>query len=197
MAKNANNRTRNWTFIVYPESAPENWREILQEQHINFAVSPCHDKDVNPTGELKKAHYHVLLAFDSVKSYSQVLDITTSLNATIPQKVESVVGLIRYFVHIDNPEKYQYDMKDIFVFGAIDIIKPFETATARYEAIGEMLDYIDDNDITEFSDLFKYARLNNQIWFRYLSDNCAYVISQHIKSVRHKKLQKLNDILKR
>lgn len=197
MAKNANNRTRNWTFIVYPESAPENWREILQEQHINFAVSPCHDKDVNPTGELKKAHYHVLLAFDSVKSYSQVLDITTSLNATIPQKVESVVGLIRYFVHIDNPEKYQYDMKDIFVFGAIDIIKPFETATARYEAIGEMLDYIDDNDITEFSDLFKYARLNNQIWFRYLSDNCAYVISQHIKSVRHKKLQQLNEILKK
>lgn len=197
MAKNANNRTRNWTFIVYPESAPENWREILQEQHINFAVSPCHDKDVNPTGELKKAHYHVLLAFDSVKSYSQVLDITTSLNATIPQKVESVVGLIRYFVHIDNPEKYQYDMKDIFVFGAIDIIKPFETANARYEAIGEMLDYIDDNDITEFSDLFKYARLNNQIWFRYLSDNCAYVISQHIKSVRHKKLQQLNEILKK
>lgn len=197
MAKNANNRTRNWTFIVYPESAPENWREILQEQHINFAVSPCHDKDVNPTGELKKAHYHVLLAFDSVKSYSQVLDITTSLNATIPQKVESVVGLIRYFVHIDNPEKYQYDIKDMFVFGAIDIIKPFETATARYEAIGEMIDYIDDNNITEFSVLFKYARLNNQIWFRYLSDNCAYVINQHIKSVRHMKLQKLNDILKK
>lgn len=197
MSKNANNRTRNWTFILYPESAPENWKEILQEQHINFAVSPCHNRDVNPTGEVKKAHYHVLLAFDSVKSYSQVLDITTSLNATIPQKVESVVGLIRYFVHIDNPEKYQYDIKDIYVFGAIDIIKPFETATARYEAIGEMIDYIDDNNITEFSVLFKYARLNNQIWFRYLSDNCAYVINQHIKSVRHMKLQKLNDILKK
>lgn len=197
MSKNANNRTRNWTFIVYPESAPNNWKEILQEQHINFAVSPCHDKDVNPTGELKKAHYHVLLAFDSVKSYSQVLDITTSLNATIPQKVESVVGLIRYFVHIDNPEKFQYDVKDIFVFGAIDIIKPFETATARYEALREMRAYINENNIMEFSDLYDYAAEENEVWFRYLSDNCAYVINQHIKSKRYKKLQQLNDILKR
>lgn len=197
MEKKANERTRTWTFIVYPESAPENWKEILQEQRINFAVSPCHDRDVNPTGEVKKAHYHVLLVFEGKKSYSQIQAITTSLNATIPQKVESVVGLIRYFVHIDNPEKFQYDIKDIYVHGKIDVVKPFETSLTRYEAIGEMIDYIDDNNITEFSVLFKYARLNNQIWFRYLSDNCAYVINQHIKSVRHMKLQKLNDILKR
>lgn len=197
MSKNANNRTRNWTFIVYPESAPQNWKEILQEQHINFAVSPCHDKDVNATGEPKKAHYHVLLAFDSVKSYLQVLDITISLNATIPQKVESVVGLIRYFVHIDNPEKYQYDVKDIFVFGAIDIIKPFETATARYEALREMRAYVNENNIMEFSDLYDYAATENEVWFRYLSDNCTYVMSQHIKSRRYKKLQQLNEILKK
>ena len=27
----------------------------------------CHDKDVNEEGELKKAHYHLVLCFDSVR----------------------------------------------------------------------------------------------------------------------------------
>lgn len=199
MSKKASedNRARNWTFILYPESAPENWKQILQEQYIKFAVSPCHDKDINPTGEPKKAHYHVLLVFDGKKSYSQIESITKSLNATIPQKVANIEGLIRYFVHIDNPEKYQYNVKDIYVHGTIDVIKPFETSASRYEALREMRAYINENNIMEFSDLYDYAAEENEVWFRYLSDNCAYVISQHIKSRRYKKLQQLNEILKK
>ncbi|MDF9661329.1 Rep family protein, partial [Bacillus cereus] len=41
-------RTRNWTFIVYPESTPENWREIINDLHTPWIESPLHDKDVNP-----------------------------------------------------------------------------------------------------------------------------------------------------
>ena len=26
-----NQRTRSWTFVVYPESAPKNWEEIIQK----------------------------------------------------------------------------------------------------------------------------------------------------------------------
>lgn len=195
--KSTDDRARNWTFILYPESAPNNWKGILQEQHLNFAVSPCHDKDINPTGEPKKAHYHVLLVFDGKKSYSQIEKITKSLNATIPQKVANTIGLIRYFVHIDNPEKYQYNVNDIYNYGTIDIIKPFETSASRYEAIREMIAYIDDNNVTEFFELLKYASLENEVWFRCLSDNSSYIINQYIKSKRYHKLQQLNDILKK
>lgn len=38
---------RDWAFIVYPESAPENWREILDDTHIRWIESPLHDKDFN------------------------------------------------------------------------------------------------------------------------------------------------------
>ncbi|WP_261701691.1 replication protein, partial [Staphylococcus equorum] len=31
MAQKKDTRTRNWTFFVYPDSAPANWREILNE----------------------------------------------------------------------------------------------------------------------------------------------------------------------
>ncbi|WP_225354628.1 Rep family protein, partial [Ligilactobacillus murinus] len=54
-------RARTWTFIVYPESAPENWRDLLDEYHVPWVESPLHDKDINPDGTVKKAHWHVIL----------------------------------------------------------------------------------------------------------------------------------------
>ncbi|MGQ7458465.1 Rep family protein, partial [Streptococcus suis] len=51
---------RDWTFIVYPESAPSNWREILDETHMRWVEFPLHDKDVNADGEIKKPHWHIL-----------------------------------------------------------------------------------------------------------------------------------------
>ena len=47
-------RARAWTFIVYPESAPENWRDVLDRFHLQWACSPLHDRDVNATGEPKR-----------------------------------------------------------------------------------------------------------------------------------------------
>ena len=44
---------RDWTFVVYPESAPENWRTILDETFMRWVESPLHDKDVNADGEIK------------------------------------------------------------------------------------------------------------------------------------------------
>ncbi|MGL5078618.1 MAG: Rep family protein, partial [Waterburya sp.] len=71
--KRAGERTRNWSFIVYPDSAPKNWVEIIQEERVPFVVSPIHDSDVNElTGELKKAHFHVLITYSSVKTFEQV-----------------------------------------------------------------------------------------------------------------------------
>lgn len=64
MEKSKDQRARMWTFVVYPESAPENWRDILSDYHIPWVESPLHDKDVNPDGEVKKAHWHIILFFD-------------------------------------------------------------------------------------------------------------------------------------
>ena len=45
MAKNI--RSNKWTFLLYQESAPENYLETLEEMHVPFVLSPWHDKDVN------------------------------------------------------------------------------------------------------------------------------------------------------
>ena len=71
--------------MFYPESAPENWRDILDDYHIPWVESPLHDKDVNPDGEIKKAHWHIGLFFSGKKSYGQILEITNKLNCPAPQ----------------------------------------------------------------------------------------------------------------
>lgn len=54
-------RSNKWAFLLYQESAPENYLDILEEMHIPFVLSPWHDKDVNKeTGEFKKLTNMVL-----------------------------------------------------------------------------------------------------------------------------------------
>lgn len=181
-------RTRLWTFIVYPESAPANWRDVIDELHVAWAESPLHEFDVNPTGEVKKAHYHVMLSFEGNKSYSQVTEITESINATIPQKVASARGMVRYMAHLDNAEKYQYDKSQIVGHGGFDVadhLKP--TSSNRYLCIKEMIDFIVTEDICEFAEFMVYAMENRyDDWFELLCDNSALVISAVIKSNRHR-----------
>ncbi|KFN89009.1 replication protein [Tetragenococcus muriaticus] len=188
MAKNkGQGRTRSWTCVVYPESAPANWRDIIDDLHIEWIESPLHDKDINADGEIKKSHWHLLFLFNSVKSYEQVLEITESVNATIPQKAQSAKGLVRYMIHLDNPEKYQYDKKDIIGHGGADVaelLKP--NSSDRYALIKEMAIFIKDNNVVEFTELFDYALSQRyDDWFPLLCDNSAYVLGQYIKSNRY------------
>lgn len=186
-------RTRNWTIVVYPESAPENWIEILQSEQVPFAVSPLHDKDVNADGEIKKPHWHVMLMYSGKKSFTQIKEIADKLNAPKPEKVNNAKGMARYFVHLDNPEKYQYRKEDIRVYGGADIKQHLTSASEqkneRYDGIREMCKFIDEHGIVEFSDLMAYAMDNRADWFELLCDNSAYVVGLYIKSRRHQKTE--------
>lgn len=121
-------KERYWTFVLYPESAPSDWLEQLSNLGLEIAISPLHNKDINENGESKKEHYHILLCFNGPTTYNKVLKITESLNATIPQRVLSCKGIIRYFTHKDNPEKFQYDDCDIHVLNGLDL-KRFDDLT--------------------------------------------------------------------
>lgn len=182
-------RSKTWNVIVYPESAPENWKEQLVEQGVFFVCSPLHDKDVLSTGEIKKAHWHVLLCFTSNKSYTQVLELTNTINAPAPQKSNSTGGSIRYMVHIDSPDKFQYNKSDIEVYGNIDIEQYFRiTSGERYELIKEMIEYVKDNNVDEIQDLIDYAMVYRfDDWFPLLCDNSTFIMSNYIKSIRHRK----------
>lgn len=181
-------RTRNWTAIVYPDSAPENWREILDDQHIQWAESPLHDLDTNADGELKKAHWHIVLAFEGKKSREQIISILAPLHCPSPQYCHSLTGATRYLVHMDNPEKAQYSVSGIVAHGGFDLAKALEpTSARRYELIKEMQAWCLDTGCIEFSDLLDHAADQHaDDWFPLLCDSAAYVMQAYLRSRRFK-----------
>lgn len=182
-------RTRHWTFILYPDSAPDKWRNILDSEHIQWIESPLHEGEINPDGEgEKKKHWHVLLLFEGKKSYEQIKEISDKLNATIPQVCKNAKGLVRYFAHLDNPEKKQYSTSDIIGHGGADVAFYLKaTGSERYQLIREMMDYVRKYNVCEISDLVYFAMENRfDDWFPLLCDNSAYVMGAVIQSNRHK-----------
>lgn len=181
-------RTRIWAAIVYPDSAPENWRELLDEHHIEWAESPLHEFDTNPTGELKKPHWHIVLSFTGPKSYEQVVSILEPLNCPIPQRCHALKGAVRYFAHLDNPDKFQYSIDQIVAHGGFDIAAALAPSSGeRYDLICEMAAFIKENNIREYQDLFDYAAEHRrQDWIPLLCDNSSVVVNFYIKSQRHR-----------
>lgn len=187
-------RTRNWCFVVYPESAPADWRDRLERLAVPALISPLHDRDVNPDGVIKKSHYHVMLMHKGKKSFEQIKSITDSLNSPMPIPVSDSRGMARYFCHIDNPEKYQYDIDDVKSIGGVDYRSIIGLASDKYAAIREMAHFCIENGIMEYCVLFEYAMDNNEGWFRVLCDS-SFAIQQFLKSTRYNRMNAQNDAL--
>ena len=58
----AKDKARYFTFLLYPESIPNDWEMRLESIGVPIAISPLHDKDKSDVEgqEYKKAHYHVI-----------------------------------------------------------------------------------------------------------------------------------------
>ena len=175
-------RTRNYATVVYPESAPANWLETLSEMRIPAFVSPLHNVDVNPGGEVKKEHFHVLIMFDSVKTKAQARETFDQIGGVGCETVNSIRGYARYLCHLDNPEKAQYSTEDVTQLAGADYIATISLASDRYAAIGEMMDFIDRHQVRSYAELMRYARDFNNAWFRSLCDNSTMVIKEYIKT---------------
>lgn len=149
-------KKRNWAFVLYPESAPEDWREQLEKYGLRCAISPLHDKDENPDKTPKKAHYHVIVSYDGPTSFNVVRRLTESLSQPIPQPLEQVRGYYRYLTHQDNPDKYQYSKAEIQTINGFDIrdhVEMTKSEVIKYKR--ELLAFIRDNDLVEYSDLLE------------------------------------------
>lgn len=176
------NRTRNFVSILYPESAPADWQERLVQQFVPAIISPLHDQDINPTGEPKKPHYHVIILFDSVKTIDQAQEVFDAIGAVRCEPVKSIRAQTRYLCHLDNPEKARYSMDDVIQFGGADFYSIIECSIDRYTAIAEILDFCDDEQIYSFRKLVQVCRMEHFEWFRSLCDGGIYIVKEYLKT---------------
>lgn len=120
-----------------------------------------HNLDVNDDGTLKKPHYHIQLYCDNQRT----IENWVKFYAVDPNRVEKIknkISAIRYLIHCDNNEKYQYQLEDICSNG--EIIKYFKstissenneieliylhiTKLKRHIGYKELWDFVIDNGI--------------------------------------------------
>lgn len=185
-------RTRNFSTVVYPESAPEGWIQTLQESFVPAFISPCHDSDLNADNTPKKAHYHVMLMFDSVKTKEQASALFSKIGGVGCEVVQSVRGYARYLCHLDNPEKHQYDIGKVQCLSGADYQSIINLVTDKYKAVREIMAFCKANGIYEFADLMDYAAENREDWFRILCDSGAYIVKNYLQSLYLKHAKSLN-----
>lgn len=184
-------KKRYWAMCVFIDSAPEGWKDRLQQTGLPCAISPLHDKDKHEDGTDKKPHYHVILAYSGPTTYNNVKALTTSLNQPIPIPLDSVKGYYRYLTHMDNPEKAQYSEDDITTLNGFDIGDYIDLSSSEIrQYMHELNKMIYELDITEYADLNALLTFDESVHSRTLE----HVLETHtihfnalIRSRRHKK----------
>ena len=164
-----------WWTIVYPESAPEDWRAKLRVKcdmcGWQVAISPLHDKDTwthdSPatvidgveysagaryrTGDVKKAHWHVIVKLPVKTKYMTFATVIQDLlHCPYPQRVGSLKGAYDYLVHAGQPEKYRYEADEIERMGGF-CVEP--NVRERAYMLGEILDRIHRESIYNYDTL--------------------------------------------
>lgn len=203
-SSNKNVKKRNWAFVVYPSKVqldalkceydgsdgygtlPDDWIEQLQKTGLQGVISPLHDKDLNPDGLTKKPHYHVIVTYSGPTSFNVVKALTESFNAPIPQALEQVRGYYRYLTHKDNPEKYQYDEKEIRSINGFNIADFVELSKSEIGEIKRRITkIIREEKITEYARLINHLLDNDMFQEHDIASSNTIHFNAYIKSQKY------------
>lgn len=177
-------KKRNWTFVLYPDSCAKDWEEFLNSTGVPYTYA-YHDKDKTEVGEDKKPHYHVMLCFDGPVTYQNIktyVDRVGGANGVV-QPVGSVRGMVRYFCHLDNPDKYQYNESIIQCRNGFDPKDYFNLTVSQQKAFKrKVTEFISDNDISEYAELIDTLINTDEIDMYDIASQNVFYFTQYIKS---------------
>ncbi len=181
-------KTRNWAFVVYPESAPEGWKKLLADTHIPAFISPLHDKDTDDEGTFKKSHFHCIIMVDGPITQKRANELIEPFCGTkSAEYIKSLRGYVRYLAHLDDPDKAQYDPTDIVALNGADFTDTLRinlSVNDKHQIIGEIMRYCEESDTHELAALVQYAVSEHEDWLPVIV-NKAYFVSRLLDSLRY------------
>lgn len=191
--KRKGQRHRGWVGILYEDSAPENWRELVTVGGVPCCVSPLHDSDLNADGQPKKPHRHVLAVWDGPVMYDTAKEFMDEIGAVMPPKnpkpgqtkpwAVTVRGASRYLCHTDNPDKAQYSPDDVLSFNGANYFEMANCPGDDDVALDEITDFIDAQGVTSFAAFVRYVKQERPDWKRLTYHKYAAFITRYIKAV--------------
>lgn len=168
----AKDKARYFTFLLYPESIPNDWSQRLELMGVPIAISPLHDKDKsNVEGQTyKKAHYHVVyVSKNPVTTDSVRKRIQRVLGARSVSKVQIVVqsmeNMYLYLTHESkdaiSKNKHKYSKRDITLLNNFDIDRYVTLDVEdKDDMLNDVCDLIDDHNLANMRELRRFVKLH-------------------------------------
>lgn len=149
-------RDRKFMLLLYPDNEQHCIALDKIQQSFHFACI-LHDKDVDDNGEVKKAHWHVVIKLLSKNPiWSSALAKELGIEEKFIEKPRSLENALLYLIHYNDSNKTQYNIEE--VFGPLkkviaETINKNEKTEG--EKVAELINYIKEHKgrirITEFA----------------------------------------------
>lgn len=97
-----------------------------------------HDKDTDDNGELIEAHTHVMIEYDTPRKVSTVANLL-GVASNFVEVVQSKKAMLRYLIHLDDPDKFQYHMEDVRTNSAISYEEEVAWSSLSDREIAQLL----------------------------------------------------------
>lgn len=164
-------KARFFTFLLYPDSIPDDWEMQLELLGVPIAISPLHDKDKSSVEgqEYKKAHYHVIyVAKNPVTAESVRIKIKRVLGNKSVAKVQivkqSMENIYLYLTHESKDaiakNKVKYPKEDIRLLSNFDIDRYVTLDVEdKDEMLNDVCDMIDEHGLANIRELRRFVRL--------------------------------------
>lgn len=199
-------KARFFSGLVYPDSAPDDWRQQLEDSLGMWLISPLHDPDVTDESvsqqsgtaldpnRVGKLHWHVMYCHGNTISAAAAREIFPDwvYTSKIPNKfmVTAACNLARYFCHLDQPKKQQFPGDPYELLTALNgfplSLDRQLTSREKRQMRLDVQALVDARSFTEFADLSRFLGVTHD-WemFDFVNDNYGWAVA-YLQSVRNK-----------
>ena len=174
-------------FLLYPDLSDiggiqlyANIKYVMELNGLSGFASPVHH-------DSERYHVHVMVIRPSrcgftMSTWREIADCLNAVNSHV-EVILSPHKYARYLLHLDNPEKEQFDLKSIKVFGNLDYLSYIKIQDAfekvksdDTEIVKDILLYINTYSVTNFTDLVDFALDRSINWIPTITNRHSFFI---------------------
>ena len=141
----------------YKDYIIKNYKEVTWIKHNRDII-----EDKNGEEKKKKEHIHIIFKVGqnarSIKSVAKEIGIADNYLQGI-----KLIPMLRYLIHLDNPEKTQYELNEVHGELKEKLEKEIEKTKEDEITIEEITNKIKEGDITRVIDLITYGIENKAL----------------------------------
>jgi len=105
-------RSRKHALLLYPDDVSHvAAMEKIKTSYGYLAI--LHDKDIDATGGLKKAHWHVIVNYKNA-TWNSAVSKDFGIAENYIQQVRNEEAILEYLIHANEEEKHQYSLDEVF-----------------------------------------------------------------------------------